>query len=1023
MRPRCNRRPLRLIQALAPFDGLRVTGAWGPLQVKYVLLAITILSAPSWVEGLRAQSVQAGAGKPWVDSVLGTLTLDEKIGQLFMIPAYSNKGAEHEAAISKMISDYHVGGIIFMQGGPVRQVQLVNRFQSESKVPLLIAQDAEWGLGMRLDSTVSFPRQMMWGALSDHQLVYELGMEIGRQCARVGVNMNLAPVVDINNNPRNPVINDRSFSENRYNVALRGLQYTKGLQDAGVIACAKHFPGHGDTDKDSHHDLPVIKHDLGRLDSVELYPYKIMIPQGVGAVMTAHLHIPALDSTPNSATSLSQPAVTDLLRNELGFDGLIITDALTMQGVAAFSVPGEGDAKALFAGNDILLFPGNIPKASELIKSAINAGTYSEEQLNAAVRRILEAKYWARLTRFHPIPIAGLHDDLHNDRIEALQRKLIANALTVAINHDTLIPIRDLAGMKIALVTIGSSGADPMKASIQKYAAIESFSIGKDDQVTFTKLLGTLESFDLVIVGVHGMSRYASKGFGVTLHTKDFLSQLHKQNKVVLCVFGNPYSLAYFDYARNVVVAYEDNAITSELTGQLIFGGIPAKGKLPVTASEKFVYGMGWKSETASRLEYASPQDVGVNAEELGRIDLIADEMMAKGAAPGATVLVAKQGKVIYHKSFGYQTYDSLALPQAADNIYDLASVTKIAATTLAVMKLWEQGKISLDSSFATYLDYVKGTSVGAVRIRDAMTHTAGLKAWIPFYEETVGSDSMFKLIYCDTINEKYCIVVADSLFMREDWTDSVLTRIAHSDLKNPGDYRYSDLGMIMMKDVIETVSGSSLDDYVADNFYKPMGLQTIGFNPLERFPVARIVPTEVDTYFRQQEVRGHVHDMGAAMFGGVSGHAGLFSDANDLAVLFQMLLNGGTYGGKQYLKPETIVYFTKRQSTKSRRALGFDKPEPNPNKPSPTCEGASLKTYGHTGFTGTCVWVDPEDNLIYIFLSNRTYPSMDNRLLISENIRDRIHQVIYDAIELGAGTTVPLVTVPVQGEPVLSKP
>jgi beta-glucosidase-like glycosyl hydrolase/CubicO group peptidase (beta-lactamase class C family) len=986
-------------------------------------LLVTLLAAGLIDFRVMAQQpVFANAGKGWVDSVLASLSLEEKIGQLFMVPAYSNKGIAHEASVIRQISDYHIGGVIFMQGGPVRQVQLVNAYQAVSKVPLLIAQDAEWGLGMRLDSTVSFPRQMMWGALSDHQLVYELGKEIGRQCARVGVSMNLAPVVDINNNPHNPVINDRSFGENRYGVALRGLQYTKGLQDAGVIACAKHFPGHGDTDKDSHYDLPVIKHNVERLDSLELYPYKIMIPQGVGAVMTAHLNIPALDSASHSAASLSTSIVTGLLRNELGFKGLIITDALTMQGVAAFNVPGDADAQALFAGNDILLFPGSIPKAVELIKAAIKSGQYSEHLLDAAVRRILEAKYWAGLSDFNMIPTSGLYEDLNNEGVEVLQRKLIANALTVAMNQDSVIPIRNLKDHRIALVSIGRIGEDPMLRAMQKYTEIESYQVGKDDQVGLGNLLVTLKSYDLVVVGLHGMSRQASKGFGVTLHTKDFLNQLHRQNKVLLCVFGNPYSLEHFDYARNVVVAYEDNDLTAELAGQLIFGGIPAHGKLPVTASDRFVYGMGYMSESASRLEYAHPQDVGVNAEELNKIDLLAEEMITMGAAPGANILVAREGRVIYHKAFGYQTYDHSVI-QSESDLYDLASVTKVAATTLAIMKLYEEGKLNLDSSFATYVPYVEGTSVGEVRLRDAMTHTAGLKAWIPFYEETVGSDSIYKLIYCDTINERYCIVVADSVFMRSDWTDSVITRIARAALKNKGDYKYSDLGFYLLKDVVENVSGMPLNEYVEQTFYGPMGLQTIGFKPLERFPALRVVPTEQDAYFRHQEIRGYVHDMGAAMLGGVSGHAGLFSDANDLAVLFQMLLNGGSYGGRQYLEPETIAYFTKRQSTRSRRGLGFDKPEPNPNRPSPTTDAASLKTYGHTGFTGTCVWVDPEEDLIYIFLSNRTYPTMDNRLLITSNFRERIHQVIYDAIVLGTQSEAPMVNMPVDGTPVLSKP
>lgn len=984
-----------------------------------VLGTLTLLS-PARL--LAQQPVFHNSGEAWVDSIMSGLTLDEKIGQLFMVPAYSNKGAAHEASISKLISEYQVGGIIFMQGGPVRQAQLVNRFQEESKIPLLIAQDAEWGLGMRLDSTVSFPRQMMWGALQDFELVREFGRELGRQCTRVGVNINLAPVVDINNNSRNPVINDRSFGENRYNVALRGLQYAQGLQDKRVLACAKHFPGHGDTDKDSHHDLPVIKHSRLRLDSVELYPYKIMIPQRLGAVMTAHLNIPALDNTPNSAASISPKIVNGILRDELGFKGLVVTDALTMQGVSGFNTPGHAELKALLAGSDILLFPSSISKAKGLIKGALQDGTYSEEKLDRTVRRILHAKHWSGLSDFKSIQISGLHDDLNNLGVEALHRKLVADALTIVANNDTLLPIAETTGKQIAAVSIGGRGFNHFQESLKRYADIESFNVSKDGQLEFANLLTELKEHDITIVSLHGMSRYASRGFGVSLHSKYFIEQLCKQNKVILVVFGNPYSLQYFDYARNVVMAYEDTRITQELAGQLVFGAIGARGSLPVTASQNYRYGQGFINETSMRLQYGLPEDVGLSSDELRKIDLIAEEMLLKRAAPSANVLIAKDGQVIYHKAFGHHTYEK-ETPAQLDDIYDLASITKIAATTLSVMKLYEDGLLSIDSNFAAYIPELDGKAVGNIKIRDAMTHTAGLKAWIPFYEATTISDSIYRSIYTDSATADFGVQIAEDLYMRNDWVDTVWSKIGNSSLKRRGNYKYSDLGFYLLSKVVANISGSTMPAFVADNFYRPLGLRTTTFNPTEQFTATRLVPTEDDTYFRQQELRGHVHDMGAAMLGGVSGHAGLFSDANDLAILLQMLLNGGTYAGKRFLKESTIQYFTKRQNTRSRRGLGFDKPEPSPNKPGPTCKGASLQTYGHSGFTGTYAWVDPKHQLVYIFLSNRTYPTMDNRKLISENIRSRIHQVIYDAIQIGNHSNAPLVNVPMDGQNEASKP
>ena len=936
----------------------------------------------------------------WVDSVFNSMTPDQRIGQLYMMPAYSNKGKDHMEEVADMIRKQHIGGIIFMQGGPVRQINMVNYFQSITKVPLLISQDAEWGPQMRLDSTTALPRQLTLGAIQDPDLVYEMGAEVARQLKRIGVNMNFAPVVDVNVNPKNPVINDRSFGENRYNVALRGIQYMKGLQENGIIASAKHFPGHGDTDKDSHYDLPVINHNRARLDSIEIFPFKILINQGVMSVMTAHLYIPALDKAVNAAASVSQAIVTDILQKELEFNGLIITDALNMQGVAGFNKPGEAELKALLAGNDILLFPSNIPKATQMIKDAINNGLITQQEVDRRVRKILRAKYWAGLHNWKPISTQYVFEDLNNPTVEALNHKLYANAITLAANQKNLVPIQWKDSVNIATLSIGASKINEFQQTVSKYAPAKNYFISKDAGAgSFDQMINLLKKFDQVIVSIHDMSRFSSRDFGISPQARDFLYKLNKETKVILVVFGNPYSLKYFDNLSTVVVAYEDNKYTQDLAAQVIFGGIPAKGALPVTASALFRFGAGEQTETSFRLGYSIPEVVGISSEMLKRIDIIANDAIKDKATPGAQILVAKDGKVIYHKAFGYHTYDQNQ-PVQVDDIYDIASITKVAASTLSLMKLYDEGKIDLDKELSDYLPNLKGTTAGNLEIKKILTHTAGLQAWIPFYASTVTDDSVYKNYYCLQENGTFCIPVANNLYMRQDFVDSIKYYIETAKLESPGNYKYSDLGFYMFKMLIEQLSSTTMENYVQNSFYKPLGLSTITYNPINKFPLERIPPTEYDKVFRKQLVHGYVHDQGAAMLGGVSGHAGLFSNSNDLAIIMQMLLNGGEYGGQRYINEKTVRLFTKRQNNKSRRALGFDRPEDK--KGGPAAESASPKSFGHTGFTGTAVWADPKHDLIYVFLSNRVYPSADNKKLITNDVRTKIHQVIYDAIEKG---------------------
>ncbi len=933
----------------------------------------------------------------WVDSIFNSLNDEQRIAQLFMVAAYSNRDDKHKEEISSLIKEYGIGGLIFFQGSPTRQAQLTNDYQLISKVPLLIAIDGEWGLAMRLDSTIAYPRQLTLGAHTDTKLIYEMGRDIARQCKRMGIQINFAPVADINNNPNNPVINDRSFGEDKLSVSLKALAYMDGMQSEGVMACAKHFPGHGDTDTDSHLALPVINSDRQRLDEVELYPFKVLINNGVQSIMAAHLFVPQLDSTPKLASSLSSKVVAGLLKKELGFSGLVFSDALNMKGVSNFYKPGEVDLKAFQAGNDVMLFSEDVPRAVKMFSNGLKNGSIKKENLYASVRKILTAKYDAGLNDRKPVLTKNLTADLNQTYSLWLRQRLFEDAMTLLVNKDSLIPFHRLDTLTFASISIGAKEQTPFQDMLGNYAPFNHFQISKDAGEGFGNLIGRLSEYKVVIAGIHDMNRQSGKNFGISDASVNFLRELAQKTKVVVAVFGNPYSLKHFENFDCLLEAYEDQPSAQQAAAQVLFGGISAKGQLPVTASEKFKSGMGLTTPSPSRFKYTFPEEVGIESAYLSAIDSIALEAIGDKAMPGCQVLVAKNGKVIYNKAFGKATYN--ANPVRTTDIYDLASITKIAATTISLMRLYDERKFQLNRTLGDYISGLESSELKNLVVKDVLLHQAGLKSWIPFYMNTL-ADSVYPKYYSKEKTDPYIIEVAKEMYMNKAGIDSIYRQIFTSKLNPKKDYLYSDLGFYLFRNIVEKLSGETFENFTGRTFYMPLGLSTMTFNPLKKFPAERIVPTENDKTFRKQLLQGYVHDPGAAMLGGVCGHAGLFSDANDLAILMQMLLNRGEYGGERYLNPTTVSLFTRKQETKNRRGLGFDKPEPDIYKPKSTATDASPRTFGHSGFTGTCVWADPDHELIYVFLSNRIHPSADNQKLIQKNIRTVIHQAIYDAMK-----------------------
>ncbi len=936
----------------------------------------------------------------WADSIFNTLTPDERLGQLFMLAAYSNKGTEEKLNIAAMISKYKIGGLIFMQGGPGRQAALTNFYQNVSTVPLLIAIDGEWGLNMRLDSTMNFPKQQMLGAIQSDTLIYLMGKEIARQCKRIGVNVNFAPDVDINNNALNPVIGDRSFGENKYNVAAKGIAYMRGLQDGGVIACAKHFPGHGDTDADSHLTLPIIKASKERIDSLELFPFKEMINAGVGSMMVAHLFVPALDTTNNRASTLSPTIVTGILKQQLGFQGLIFTDAMNMKGVSNYSSPGKVDAMALLAGNDVLLFSGNVGEAIKQIKSSIDSGFISRAEVDERVKKILRAKYWCGLNHQKNISTKNLNADLNTNGAKLLKQQLIENALTLVYNKNNFIPFKKLDTLRIASVAIGAFSKNSFQTMLEQYAPIKSFQMDKQStKEEYAALTTKLKDYNLVVISVHNMNKKSGDFYGIPQSAKTFIDAISEQKKTVVTVFGSPYALKFFEDNNWLLECYNDETVTQQMAAQLLFGGIKAKGKLPVSASKNILSGIGLLTTSTIRLKYTMPEEVAVREDLLKKIDSIVDDALLDHAFPGCQVLVAKDGMVIYQKSFGFFTYDKIDSVRN-DDLYDLASITKIAATNMEIMKLYDDGKIDLNKTLGDYLPEARGTNKENIMLKELLTHTAGLKPFIPFYKHTLDANGKLDANLYSTISTKdKSIRVTKDIFMKPEYIDTMWEDIYSSPVSTHGTYVYSDLDFYFLKAVAEKIRGKPIDELADKNFYSPLGMPTMGYNPTDKFSLDRIVPSNYDNFYRHELIQGYVHDQGAAMLGGVGGHAGVFSSANDLAIEMQMLLNGGEYGGEKYFSPVTVQKFTTQAGKICRRGLGFDKPEPDPDRASPCCSEASCNTYGHQGFTGTCVWTDPQYNLIFVFLSNRTFPDDENGKINSLSVRKNIQEAIYKAI------------------------
>jgi beta-N-acetylhexosaminidase len=947
---------------------------------------------------------------PWVDSVMLSLSVEEKIGQLIWIAGFANRDIGYDVDISKMVEKYGIGGIIFFQGNAGKQAEMINHFRSIAKVPPIIAIDGEWGLGMRIEDVQSFPYQMTLGAIRNDTLIYLMGKQIAGQMRRSGVNINLAPVADVNNNPTNPVIGNRSFGEDPEQVASKTVSYMRGMQDNGIMAVAKHFPGHGDTEVDSHIDLPVIRHDRERLESVELIPFRALVKSGVGGVMPGHIWIPSLDSSKNRPATISESILTGLLKGEMSFRGLILSDAMNMGGITRYTKPGESEVMALKAGMDVLEYVTDPGRAITSVMAAVKSGEIQVGSIDEKCRKVLAAKYWAGLGSPIPVLVDSIQAELFTPEMNALNRELYASALTLLENRSNIIPVRRLETVRIATLSINKIGISVYQKTLARYTRMDHYSVNINSGEGYRQILEKLKGYDLVIAGVHGHDQRSGRSSAVNTGLDSLISKLNRQNNTIVTWFGNPYTINRITSLQNasaLILAYQQNEHTESLAAQLVFGAIGAHGNLPVTINERYRAGYGLKSAGNLRLQYGLPESAGMSSQLLDRkIDSIAKLGLTEGAYPGCVVMAARKGIVVFSRTYGFHEYDG-RIAVKEDDIYDLASVTKISAGTPALMLLDAEGRFSPDEYLGTYVPMFRGSDKEKIVMRDMLTHQAGLVAWIPFWRETVkeATGEFRNRTFQPGPSEKYPTLVANNMYIHRTYKTRLLKEIRDSKLSPDKKYVYSDLTFIIAPEIVNNVTGGNWTDYVTGSLYHKLGAYDITFNPYLKYPLSRIVPTEMDSLFRRQLLHGTVHDEGASMLGGISGHAGLFASGIDLMKLMEMYRRMGSYGGDQLIAEEIMREYTSYQfpETGNRRGLGFDKPvtgrDTIPDKDIYPTRSATDSSFGHAGFTGTFAWIDPERELTYVFLSNRVYPTRNNSRLSDLNIRTAILQALYDSI------------------------
>ena len=959
--------------------------------VKFLVLFGTLSSAQQPDPLL---SVNPKLQQKWVDSVYHSMSLDQKIGQLFTPMVFSKKDDKHFDDIRSLIEKHHIGGIIFSLGAPVKQTQWLNEFQSMSKIPLLISMDAEWGVAMRLDSVIAFPWSMTLGAIKENSIIRKIGKRMGEQEKILGVNMSYAPVLDINTNAQNPIIGNRSFGEDPSRVAEKGVALMLGHHDAGILTSGKHFPGHGDTAKDSHKTLPTVSFDRSRLEKIETYPFKKAIEQGLSSVMTAHLNVPALSDT-KDPTSLSYSVVTKLLKKNIGFNGLAVTDALNMKGAEPNDPNSNMDLLALMAGNDILLISKDIPLGIEKIKIAYQKFNVVKTRVEESVKKILKAKYKVGLTHKNRVDTKNIYTRLNTKKDTLLIEEAYAKSITLLKNDNQLLPLDPRT--TYAHIKLGDDQSDVFETQLRDYVNIKTVTPSSID-VTLT----ALKDFKKVIISYHRSNRSPFLSADFSKDDIKLIQAIARKHELVLDIFVNPYSLIDLGDLSSIealIVSYQNSPISQKISAELMNGHGSFLGSLPVGISNIFPVGSGIKFEPNEKNKRIGLIEKGFDPDRLAEIDYFAQRVIDSAITPGMQILVAKSGEILYHKSFGHHTYNK-KIKVENHHLYDLASLTKITATLPLIMREVDQKSLGLNSSFKDFMPDLEGTNKANLSVKESLSHYARLTPWIPFYKETIDDKGQpLRKFYRNRDKTRFNIPVADQLYLRSNFNQKIKKQVIGSPLLDSLYYKYSDLPFYLFKNFLEKKYKKPLNDLADEFLYKPLGLERTLFNPWKFVPKDEIVPSEIDDYFRHRELRGYVHDMGAAMQGGIGGHAGLFSNAEEVYYIMQMYLQKGSVNGHEFITSKTFDEFNRCYycDKGNRRGIGFDKPQLKGE--GSTCGCVSKVSFGHMGFTGTYAWADPDQELIFVFLSNRTYPSMSNNLLGQKNVRTRMQALVYKAL------------------------
>ena len=969
---------------------------------------------------LVSKALQDEDCRHWVDSVMNKLSFKEKVGQLFIYTIAPIDTKRNLELLHEAVETHKVGGLLFSGGKMQTQVELTNRAQKQAKVPVMITFDGEWGLAMRLRGTPVFPRNMVLGCIRDNQLIYEYGSEVARQCRQIGVQVNFAPVADVNINPKNPVINTRSFGEDPVQVADKVIAYAYGLEGGGVLSVCKHFPGHGDTDVDSHKSLPVLPFTRERLDSVELYPFKKAIRAGLGGMMVGHLQVPVIEPVGGLPSSLSRNVVYDLLTDELAFKGLIFTDALAMKGVSG---NGHVSLQALKAGNDMVLAPRNLKEEIPAVLEAVEKGELAREDIENKCRKVLTYKYVLGLKKKTFIQLSGLEQRINRPQTRDLIRRLNQAAITVLNNKNHILPLHADKAQTLALLEIGKPGETEVLAKqMSRYTSLARFRLRPNQtEAENRRLRDSLATYKRIVIAVseQRLAPYHS-----------FFAKFAPENPAIYLFFTPGKMMMQIHHAVShapaVILGHSHNSDVQRQTADILFAKATADGRLSASIGGLFPTGAGVMITPETPLHFI-PEEHGLSSALLKKIDTIALDGIQQGAYPGCQVVVLKNGHVMVDKAFG--TYAGKGSPGVeSTDIYDLASLSKTTGTLLAVMKLYDKGRFNLTDKISDYLPFLQRTDKKDITIREILYHQSGLPPWLPFYQEVIDKDSYdgrlfsarkdahhpvqigtatwanpkfkFKSEYISPVKTgDYTIQICDSLWLNRSFRKVIEEKIVEAPLKQKR-YVYSDIGFILLGMLVEQLAGMPMEAYLQREFYEPMGLERTGYLPLRRFAKSEIVPSNKDRFLRKETLQGYVHDEASAFFGGLAGNAGLFSTAREVARVYQMLLNGGEIDGKRYLSKETCNLFTTETSKISRRGLGFDKPDMEDPKKGNCASGVPAGVYGHTGFTGTCAWVDPENDLVYVFLSNRIYPNVTNRKLNQLHIRERIQEAIYGAMK-----------------------